>query len=345
MPRHPFAPPRGRYETFQLRSEALAGNLLGDPSTRTVGVYLPEAYDAGDPSARYPLFVDLAGYTGSGLYHANWRFLEESVPQQLDRLLAQQALGPVVIAFPDGFTSLGGNQYVDSPVTGGWETFLTRELPAALEARYRLRPGRDHRAVFGKSSGGYGALMHGIRHPEAWAAVASHSGDMGFEYCVRPDLPKVLTALAKAGGIARFLAAVADARKPSAVDTHTLMFLAMAATYDPDPDPAAPAGVRLPVDMHTCKLDPLRWRAWLEHDPLHLVERTEVQTALRSLKGLYLDCGSSDQYHLHYGSRQLAATLAAAGVPHRYEEFDDDHSNVDYRMDVSLPFLYRALCG
>jgi hypothetical protein len=28
---------------------------------------------------------------------------------------------------------------------------------------------------------------------------------------------------------------------------------------------------------------------------------------------------------------------------HRYEEFDDDHSDVDYRMDVSLPFLYRAL--
>ncbi len=34
---------------------------------------------------------------------------------------------------------------------------------------------------------------------------------------------------------------------------------------------------------------------------------------------------------------------AEAGIRHRYEEFDDDHSDIDYRMDVSLPFLYRAL--
>jgi len=34
---------------------------------------------------------------------------------------------------------------------------------------------------------------------------------------------------------------------------------------------------------------------------------------------------------------------AEAGILHRYEEFDDDHSDVDYWLDVSLPFLYRAL--
>jgi len=28
-----------------------------------------------------------------------------------------------------------------------------------------------------------------------------------------------------------------------------------------------------------------------------------------------------------------------------YEEFPDDHSSVDYRMDVSLPFLAKALAG
>jgi hypothetical protein len=26
-----------------------------------------------------------------------------------------------------------------------------------------------------------------------------------------------------------------------------------------------------------------------------------------------------------------------------YEEFADTHSDIDYRTDVSLPFLYRAL--
>ncbi len=66
---------------------------------------------------------------------------------------------------------------------------------------------------------------------------------------------------------------------------------------------------------------------------------------LRSLRGLYLDCGSNDQYHLVHGARAFARALRAAGIAHRFEEFDDDHTNVDYRMDVSLPFLYEALMG
>ena len=64
---------------------------------------------------------------------------------------------------------------------------------------------------------------------------------------------------------------------------------------------------------------------------------------LRRLKGIYIDCGWRDQYHIHFGTRQLSRRLAEAGIEHRYEEFDDDHSDVDYRMEVSLPFLYRAL--
>ena len=39
----------------------------------------------------------------------------------------------------------------------------------------------------------------------------------------------------------------------------------------------------------------------------------------------------------------LSRRLARAGIRHTYEEFDDNHSDIDYRMDVSLPFLYRAL--
>jgi hypothetical protein len=65
--------------------------------------------------------------------------------------------------------------------------------------------------------------------------------------------------------------------------------------------------------------------------------------ALRSLRGIYVDCGWSDQYHIHYGARILSKRLAGLGIEHVYEEFDDNHSDIDYRMDISLPFLARAL--
>jgi len=65
--------------------------------------------------------------------------------------------------------------------------------------------------------------------------------------------------------------------------------------------------------------------------------------ALKSLRAIYVDCGWADQYRIHYGARLLSLRLAALGVEHTYEEFDDNHSDIDYRMDTSLPFLVRSL--
>jgi len=50
-----------------------------------------------------------------------------------------------------------------------------------------------------------------------------------------------------------------------------------------------------------------------------------------------------DQFNLVYGARRFVRSLKRQQIAHRYEEFPDDHSNVDYRMDVSLPFLAAAL--
>jgi hypothetical protein len=340
MPVHPFRPARGRVETLTVDSEALRGNLLGDPATRCVAVYLPEGYDASD--AHYPLFVDLAAFTGSGLKHVAWRAFGESVPQRLDRLAAEGRMGPVILACPDCFTSLGGNQYLNSAATGNWEDFLLDEMIPRLETTYRVRRGAGHRAVFGKSSGGYGALVQALRHADRWAAVACHSGDMGFDVLYRRDFPLTLDELAKHGGsVPAFVERLRSADKIRPRELHALMVLALAATYDPDP--SAPLGVRLPVDPHTCELDEERWSRWLAHDPVRLVERPECQAGLRSLRALFIDCGSSDQFFVHFGARAFVRRLERLGIPHRYEEFDDDHSGIDYRMDRSLPILYAAV--
>ncbi len=340
MPQHNFDALRGRVVEIQIDSAALRNNLLGDPSKRRVAVHLPPGYDDSDRD--YPLFVDLAGFTGSGLKRLAWTAFGESVPQRLERLLAQYAMGPVVTAFPDGFTSLGGNQYIDSPATGNWESFLVDEMIPALEQAFRIRRGREHRAIYGKSSGGYGALVHGMRHADAWAAVACHSGDMGFEWVYQRDFPATLDALARhEGRIDRFVEAFRSAPKVRSADLHALMILAMGATYDPDP--SAPFGIRLPVDPHTCELVPERWERWLAHDPVRMIERADCQDNLRRLSALWLDCGRHDQYFLHYGARTFVRRLEALEIAHRYEEFPDDHSSVDYRLDASLPFLYEAV--
>ncbi|MEM7413685.1 MAG: alpha/beta hydrolase-fold protein [Myxococcota bacterium] len=334
---------RGRVERFALTSEVLRGNALGDPARRDVVVYLPPEYDRS-PDRRFPVFVDLVGFMGSGAAHVAWKAFDESVPQRLERLVHDGRMGPVIAVFPDCWTRLGGNQYINSSAVGRYADYLVREVVPAVDARYRTEASPQRRALFGKSSGGYGAIVHGMRYARHWGAVACHSGDMFFEVCYRADVPKVCNVLARHGGSPRrFLRAFYAKRKPSGADMSTLMFLAMAAFYDPDPD--APLGFHLPMDVRTAVVDEARWRRWRSHDPIRLVERKRSQEQLDSLAGIFIDCGTSDQFQLHFGARLLHDRLLELGISHQYQEFPDNHSGIDYRMDESLPWLYRRVRG
>jgi len=205
-----------------------------------------------------------------------------------------------------------------------------------------------------------------MRYAQYWGAIGDHSGDSYFDFVYWHDWPNTLNELAKHrlpkrrpgrydvraasrrkgldqglddGRVRRFLDAVWAKEKLSHSEAHCIMNVCMAATYDPDP--RAPLGFRLPFNLESGELIEKRWRRWLEHDPVRLVDKYKAN--LKTMRGIYIDCGWRDQYHIHYGTRLLSLRLAAAGIAHVYEEFDDNHSDVDYRMDVSLPFLYRAL--
>jgi len=327
--------PAGTVHRMTVDSTALAGNRLGDPTERVVDVYLPHGHTGND----LPLLVDLVGYTAGGPAHTNWKEFLENVPERLDRLIGDGAMPPVAVAFPDCFSRLGGNQYVNSPVTGLYEDFLITEMLPAVERRFGCG-GNGRRGVFGKSSGGFGALVHAMRHPDIWAAAASHSGDAGFELLYFGGFPDVLRALAKHdNSIEAWMNAFEAKRKLGDKDTMTLMYLCQAGSFDPDPD--AYLGLRLPVTLDTCEIIEERWQNWLAWDPARMVETHSE--SIRRLKGFFLDCGTEDQFSILYGTRRIHRTLEQHGIAHRYEEFPDDHTKVDYRMDVSLPYLAKAL--
>jgi S-formylglutathione hydrolase FrmB len=330
--------PEGTLHTLWLDGDSLKGNLLGDPSLRRIDVYVP----AGHDGRGLPLLVDLVGFTAGGPAHTNWRNYGENVPERLDRLIGTGTMPPVVVAFPDCFTRLGGNQYVDSLAVGNWESFLTREMVPFVEEHFACG-GDGRRGVFGKSSGGFGSIVHAMRHGGGvWAAAACHSGDMGFELMYRAEFGGVLRHLADhVMSVEAFMRHFETGPKVKDSDWHTIMMLAQAASFDPDP--SAFLGVRLPVDTHTCELIPERWENWLRWDPLRMVDEPGHLENLRRLKCLFIDCGDLDQYNLVYGARILHRKLEAAGVPHIYEEFHDNHSSIDYRMDRSLPLLAEAL--
>jgi enterochelin esterase family protein len=321
-----------------IDSRALAGNPLGDPAARRVAVWLPPSY-AASPERRYPVIYWLAGYAGTGEQQFSGTPWQPGLGDRLDKLAASGDMGDAIVVAPDGFTRWGGAQYLDSPAIGDYETHVVREIVPAIDARFRTVAARDARAIGGKSSGGFGALVLAMRHPDLFAAVASHAGDMYFELSMLPDLPVAARTLRRYGGISGFLRQFEAKEKKSGADFTTIMVLAEAGAYSPDPSRAH--GVALPFDLDTGEIDWTVWRRWKTWDPVEMIA-THAE-ALRRMRLIFIDAGTRDEHNLDLGARIFARRLATLGIACEHEEFDDGHRGTAYRYDVSLPKLAGAI--
>ena len=344
---------KGRLHTLVCESEVLRGNPLGDPHVRELPVYLPPGFSpparlpappprtAEERAARLPLVLVLAGFTGTGgnlLRGTPW---EPSFPERYERLLEGGLAARCAFAFPDGFTRLGGSQYMNSPATGRYEDHLLDELVPLVESACGVGGSRARRGLMGRSSGGYGALHLSLQHPDRFAALASHSGDCAFDLCYRPDFGKLAAALDRAGGVAGFLREFEAAPRKTSAQIVAMNVLAMASAYSPDPDEEL--GVALPFEPRTGRLREDVWQRWLAFDPVARVQ--SYGEVLADFALVYLDAGTRDEYHLQFGARQLAEALAGKGVAVRHEEFEDGHMGTGYRYEASLPLITRALAG
>lgn len=328
----------GRVVIEEFRSAVLADNPLGDDPVRRIPIYLPPSY-ASRPDRRYPVVYYLVGFFGRGESLLNIQPFQPTLPERIDSLITRGEMGEIIVVMPDGFTRYGGSQYLNSPALGRYEDHIVEELVAHVDRTYRSGGERWARGVMGHSSGGYAALVYGMRHPDVFAGVACHSGDMYFDLCYRADLGKLFNALRPFGSLRAYLDATFAKPKLQRGDFEALGTIGYSAAYSPNPELDPPFD--LPIRLDTGELREEVWRRWLAHDPVHMVEHHA--DALKRLAVLYLDCGLRDEYFLHIGARVLADRLRAHDVPHLHEEFDDGHSGVTYRVDVSLPKLAAAL--
>ncbi len=330
---------RGTVEVHRLESRCLADNPLGDPADRLLAVYLPPGYAQG--RAPYPVLYFLAGYTGTGLSFLNWTAWQENLPDRLDRLIGNGRMPPVIAIFPDCFTRLGGSQYVNSVALGRYEDHVCDEIVPEVERRYRTL-GAAGRGILGKSSGGIGALWLAMRRPGLFAAAASHSGDCAFELSLARSFPDAAVQIARRGGVSEVLGQVRAGRAPEGSAIDLMNVLCCSAAYSPQPA-REPWGFALPFDLATAALVPPVFEHWLTFDPVRAAGR--YAGALSSLRLLYLDAGTQDEYALQFGARQLSRELFRLGIAHRHEEFEGGHRATAHRYDVSVPLMATALAA
>jgi len=331
---------RGRFEELIFDSNVLKGNPLGDPYQRPLWVYLPPGYDE-EPNRRYPAIYQIQGLTGQLDMWRNRAPFRKTYPELADELFAKGEAPPCIIAWVDCWTSLGGSQFLDSPATGCYHTYLCDEIVPWVDSHYRTLPQREHRGIAGKSSGGYGAMITPMLRPDQWGGLATHAGDALFEMCYLPDFPRSVRALRDhyAGSFEKFWE---DFRGRPAFfkegDEHLLNDWCMAACYSADAD----GTIHLPYDIATGHLIPEVWERWLAKDPVRMVEAHAE--GLRSMKAIYIDAGKRDEFFLDLGAEAYRRALAGIGVTGVFFElFDATHMGIEYRYPLSLKYLAERL--
>ena len=144
-----------RVEETAVRSETMGINV-------PVSVVLPERY-ATATQERFAVVYMLHGANRDHKSYAG---------KLTGRLV--DAYGVIAVC-PDGART---SWWIDAPAkpSSRYETFVSFELIAAVDRRYRTRPDRAHRAIMGGSMGGHGACWNGFRHTDVFGAVGSVFG-------------------------------------------------------------------------------------------------------------------------------------------------------------------------
>ena len=332
-------PLRGRLDELVIDSAALRDNPLGDPAVRPLWVYSP----AGAESRELPVIYLIQGFSGQLDMWRNrspWRL---TVLELIDELFSDPAVPPSRVALVDCWTSLGGSQFVDSPGTGRYHTYLCEEVVPLVDARFPTLRHRDHRAITGKSSGGYGAMITPMLRPDVFGALGTHAGDALFELCYWRDVPEVVRALRGRydGSYERFFAELRSRMPRTRPDDGVLSNMwAMAAAYSADGD----GTVHLPFDTATGQMIPEVWERWLAWDPVRMVPGHA--DALRSLRGIYIDAGTRDEFFLDLGAVAFRDALEGIGVTDvAFELFDAGHGSIEYRYPLAMRYLAERIAA
>jgi len=333
----------GRIENHVFTSDLLRGNPLGDPHERPLLVYTPPGYDES-PERRYPVVYVIQGYTGHVAMWWNRSAFRQPFPETADAMFASRVGPPAIVVYVDAWTAYGGSQFVDSPGTGRYHSYLCDEVVPFVDKTYRTIPKAAHRAIMGKSSGGFGAMITPMLRPDLFGALATHAGDALYEFCYIPEFPAAVRHLRKYDGdIMRWWSgfrARVSFTQPEDMDLLGLLGVAACFSVDDDGTPV------LPFNPVTGVMRPEIWQRWLDWDPVRMAPR--YAEALRGLSGIWIDAGTRDDFYLDIGASAFRTALLDAGVAEdviRFELFDATHGGIDYRYPLSLAWLCERIAA
>src|SRR5262245_38996119 len=140
----------------------------------TAYAYLPAGYDDAPLNTEaLPVIEVLDGFPGTPL---TW-LRRMQLQQRLDTEIAAHRMPPAVVILPYQTPDLRHDtECVDASGGMAADTFLTRDVPAAVAQRFRVRTDAAAWGLIGYSTGGFCSVNLALRHPDRYAAAVSLSG-------------------------------------------------------------------------------------------------------------------------------------------------------------------------
>jgi enterochelin esterase-like enzyme len=331
----------------EIHSPSLEGNLLGDPATRPLLVYLPPSYESS-PQRRYSTIYLLHGFianercfTSSGITFAIEALagldLGGDVGSVATELMAAGQMDELIIVMPNAVNSFGGSIYERSALIGDYRDYIAKDLVTYVDGKYRTIADSSARGIAGHSMGGYGALSLAMEYPDVFGAVAALSpafsdmetellfNDIMTQYPLVPGLPVPGYTPDDMWNI--FL---------GYFDINLLY--ALAAAWTPNLS-NPPFYVDLPVEYPGPAVATEIREIWQECD---LASQVERDGANLSGKPIFVDEGRGPAMLMEEvtGVDSLLVALHAQGLSYTYDAFAGDHlTGFRHQIASALKFL------
>jgi S-formylglutathione hydrolase FrmB len=232
---------------------------------------------------------------------------------------------------------------MNSPTFGAFSDYLCDEIVPFVESKFSCGGSSAHRAVLGHSSGGYGALLNGFQRSDIFSAVGSSAGDSWFEISLLPLVKTAVIEFEKAGGPEKFIQKFLEDPNPMGLPRargETMMLLCMMACYAPNKN--RPLFCDPFFDLNSGTIDENQWKKILQHDPLYWIPKM-VRNNSNLPRYISLDAGTSDEYGLQLGHRQIAKILEGSNIKVDLEEYPGGHSGTSWRYAQRISKLVNAM--
>ena len=299
----------GTLVSIEFTSQALAGNLIGDPNIRELLIWLPPSYYASD--RRYPVIYVLhyQSVSSHGYDDGTPAYMVNHLTPPAREMISDGTIGETILVFPDAMSVFKWSNYLSSPALGDYETYLAHEIVNYVDANYRTIAHPDSRGITGYSSGGGGAMHLGLKYPNVFSVVAASGGIYDYD---DEEVKRGALSSMKWFGIPDDIETVAAA----GFFVHASIVLA--ATVAPNLE-KPPLYLDMPFEMvgGEAQIVPEVWQRMLEADPIHDVYRYLDQP--ERLRAILILHGTKDDPSER--PRKLVQVLADRGIEHEYVEW------------------------